>query len=90
VDFSLDEQHTELRTLTADVLAREASVERVTAHEQSGAPFDTVAWKAMAQAGLLGLVLPEDEGGQGSRRASGGPVRHTRAAARTAPGGRRW
>ena len=65
MDFSLEEQHTDLRTLTAGLLAREASVERVTAHEQSGAPFDTTAWKAMAQAGLLGLVLPEDEGGQG-------------------------
>ncbi len=65
MDFSLEEPHAELRTLTADLLAREASVERVTTYEQSGTAYDRITWKAMAQAGLLALVLPEDEGGQG-------------------------
>lgn len=65
MDFSLEEQHADLRSLAAALLAREASVERVASHEQSGAVYDAAAWKAMAQAGLLGLVLPEDEGGQG-------------------------
>ncbi len=65
MDFSLEEQHEDLRALTAGLLAREATVERLVAHEESGAPYDATTWKAMAQAGLLGLVLPEDEGGQG-------------------------
>ena len=65
MDFSLEEQHEDLRTLTAGLLAREATVERLVAHELSKAPYDSTTWKAMAQAGLLGLVLPEDEGGQG-------------------------
>jgi alkylation response protein AidB-like acyl-CoA dehydrogenase len=84
VDFSLEEQQLELRTLTAELLAREASVERVTAHEQSGAAFDTTTWKAMAQAGLLGLVLPEDEGGMGFGAVELGVVL-TEVGRRTAP-----
>jgi alkylation response protein AidB-like acyl-CoA dehydrogenase len=65
VDFDLDETQRELRDLAADVLGREASPERLEAFEKSGAPYDAAAWKALAQAGLLGVCLPEDAGGAG-------------------------
>ncbi|WP_021594227.1 acyl-CoA dehydrogenase family protein [Actinomadura welshii] len=65
MDFDLDETQQEIRGLAADVLARESTRERLEAFERSGAPYDDVTWKALAQAGLLGVVLPEDAGGAG-------------------------
>ncbi|MEU5992643.1 acyl-CoA dehydrogenase family protein [Spirillospora sp. NPDC047418] len=65
MDFNLDETQQEIKGLAAGVLGREAAQERLEAFEKSGAPYDDVAWKALAQAGLLGIVLPEDAGGAG-------------------------
>ncbi|WP_395106710.1 acyl-CoA dehydrogenase family protein [Actinomadura sp. SCN-SB] len=65
MDFNLDETQQELRGLAADVLGREASRERLEAYEKTGAPYDAATWKALAQAGLLGAVLPEEAGGAG-------------------------
>ncbi|MEU8798822.1 acyl-CoA dehydrogenase family protein [Spirillospora sp. NPDC048819] len=65
MDFNLDETQQELKGLAAGLLAREATQERLEAFEKSGAPYDAVTWKALAQAGLLGAVLPEDAGGAG-------------------------
>ncbi len=65
MDFNLDETQQEIKGLAAGVLAREAAQERLEAFEKSGAPYDEAAWKALAQAGLLGIVLPEDLGGAG-------------------------
>ncbi|KAB2383507.1 acyl-CoA dehydrogenase family protein [Actinomadura montaniterrae] len=65
MDFNLDETQQELKGLAADLLAREAAQERLEAFEKSGAPYDGATWKAFAQAGLLGAVLPEDVGGAG-------------------------
>ncbi|MGP4026862.1 acyl-CoA dehydrogenase family protein [Actinomadura sp. 3N407] len=80
MDFNLDETQQELKGLAADLLAREATQERLEAFEKSGsrptggrggssphsdAAYDAVTWKALAQAGLLGVVLPEDVGGAG-------------------------
>ncbi|WP_141577761.1 acyl-CoA dehydrogenase family protein [Actinomadura sp. WMMA1423] len=65
MDFNLDETQQEIKGLAADVLAREAAQERLEAFEKSGAPYDDVTWKALAQAGLLGIVLPEEAGGAG-------------------------
>lgn len=65
VDFNLDETQQELKGLAAGLLAREATRERLEAFEKGGAPYDAVTWKALAQAGLLGAVLPEDAGGAG-------------------------
>lgn len=84
MDFNLDETQQELKGLAADLLAREAAQERLEAFEKSGAPYDAATWKAFAQAGLLGAVLPEDAGGAGL-----GPVELAvilrEAGARTAP-----
>jgi alkylation response protein AidB-like acyl-CoA dehydrogenase len=65
VDFDLDETQRELQELAAGLLGREASRERLEATEKSGAPYDTALWKSLAQAGLLGVVLPEETGGAG-------------------------
>jgi alkylation response protein AidB-like acyl-CoA dehydrogenase len=65
VDFNLDEAQQELRGLAADLLAREATQERLEAHEKSDAPYEAGIWKALGQAGLLGVCVPEDQGGAG-------------------------
>ncbi|XRQ04135.1 acyl-CoA dehydrogenase family protein [Actinomadura welshii] len=65
MDFNLDETQQEIKGLAAGLLQREASQERLEAFEKSGAAYDAVTWKALAQAGLLGIVLPEDAGGAG-------------------------
>jgi alkylation response protein AidB-like acyl-CoA dehydrogenase len=65
VDFNLDETRRALQGLAAELLAREATRERLESFEKSGITYDTVTWKALAQAGLLGVVLPEEAGGAG-------------------------
>ncbi|MBE3007619.1 acyl-CoA/acyl-ACP dehydrogenase [Microbispora sp. NEAU-D428] len=65
MDFDLDETHAELRALAASVLDREADQARIEAHERGGRPYDAGAWKALAQAGLLGACLPPEAGGSG-------------------------
>ncbi|WP_169984284.1 acyl-CoA dehydrogenase family protein [Microbispora sp. H10836] len=65
MDFDLDETHAELRALAASVLDREADQARIEAHERGGRPYDAAAWKALAQAGLLGACLPPEAGGAG-------------------------
>ncbi|WUH97082.1 acyl-CoA/acyl-ACP dehydrogenase [Spirillospora sp. NBC_00431] len=65
MDFDLGETRRELQGLAADLLAREAAPERLAAFERDGAPYDAATWKALARAGILGAVLPEDAGGAG-------------------------
>ncbi|MER6946978.1 acyl-CoA dehydrogenase family protein [Nonomuraea sp. NPDC000554] len=65
MDFNLDETQQDLRTLAADLLAKEAAPERLEAHERSGLPFDPKLWQALRQAGLMSVCLPEESGGAG-------------------------
>jgi 3-oxo-4-pregnene-20-carboxyl-CoA dehydrogenase alpha subunit len=65
VDFNLDETQTDLRELAVDLLGREVTSARLEAHEKSGAPYDAALWRSLAQAGLLGVCLPEEAGGAG-------------------------
>jgi alkylation response protein AidB-like acyl-CoA dehydrogenase len=65
VDFELDEEQRELQGLTAGLLSREVTAERLAAHEESGAAYDTRTWQALAEAGLLGACLPAAAGGAG-------------------------
>ena len=62
MDFELDEEQRELRSLAAQVLAREATPERLA--QRTGA-YDTGIWKTLAQTGLLGVCLPAAAGGAG-------------------------
>lgn len=63
MDFSLTEEHTAVRDLAAQILADLTTQERLASLLQPG--FDADAWRALAQAGLLGVALPEDVGGGG-------------------------
>lgn len=75
MDFDLDETQRELKGLAAGLLERETTQERLESFEKAarpargasspGAAYDAATWKAMAQAGLLGAVLPEEVGGAG-------------------------
>ncbi|TDE28587.1 acyl-CoA dehydrogenase family protein [Actinomadura sp. 6K520] len=65
MDFNLDETQQEIKKLAAGLLEREATQERLEGFEKSDAAYDAATWKALAQAGLLGIVLPEDAGGAG-------------------------
>jgi acyl-CoA dehydrogenase len=65
MDFTLDEQQTDVRDLARGLIARR------TAGEAAGAPqgsdwFDTHLWHDLAQAGLLGIAVSETSGGSGA------------------------
>src|ERR1700726_4094642 len=65
MDFNLDEAQRDLEGLATELLEREATNERLEAHDKSGASYDRAIWKALAQAGLIGACLPEEAGGAG-------------------------
>jgi 3-oxo-4-pregnene-20-carboxyl-CoA dehydrogenase alpha subunit len=65
VDFNLDDDAKELQGLAAELLGREATTERLEAHERSNAAYDVALWKALSQAGLIGACLPSEQGGAG-------------------------
>ena len=65
MDFTLDEEQTAVAELAGKILSDLASGETLRAHEQAGGGLLDAAWKAMADADLLGLALPESAGGGG-------------------------
>jgi alkylation response protein AidB-like acyl-CoA dehydrogenase len=65
MDFGLDETQEALRDLAAGLLAKEASQERLEAHERHGAPYDQRLWQALREAGLTAVCVPEHAGGAG-------------------------
>lgn len=66
MDFSLDETQQEVANLAATVLRNEADHARIEQVLASEAGYDETLWKALAQAGLLALALPERLGGDGT------------------------
>jgi alkylation response protein AidB-like acyl-CoA dehydrogenase len=65
VDFTRDETQQAVAELAATVLRHDADHGRVEQALACGSGYDETLWKAMAQAGLLGLALPESCGGDG-------------------------
>jgi alkylation response protein AidB-like acyl-CoA dehydrogenase len=65
VDFTLDETQQAVADLAATVLRSEADHARIEHVLASEPGYDETLWKAMAQAGLLALALPEPLGGEG-------------------------
>jgi len=66
VDFSFSEDQQQVAELARKILAERASHERQRALERAGAPrFDRELWRELAQAGLIGIALPEEHGGGG-------------------------
>ena len=66
MDFSYDEDQQAIVDLASQVLAEESSHERQRAIEAADGPrFDTELWGKLAETGLLGLAVPEAQGGAG-------------------------
>jgi 3-oxo-4-pregnene-20-carboxyl-CoA dehydrogenase alpha subunit len=65
VDFTLDETQQAVADLAATVLRTEADNARVEQVLSGESGYDETLWKAMGQAGLLALALPESLGGDG-------------------------
>ncbi|WP_027944641.1 acyl-CoA dehydrogenase family protein [Amycolatopsis taiwanensis] len=62
--FELDDDLRAARDLAERIFADQASVERVKAAEAAGG-FDRKLWQVLAEAGALGIPLPESAGGSG-------------------------
>jgi len=65
MDFTLGEELEEVRGLARQIFTDYATADRLKAVEQSENGVDEELWKALADAGLLGIALPEDDGGAG-------------------------
>jgi alkylation response protein AidB-like acyl-CoA dehydrogenase len=64
MDFRLDEDHQALSDLAATIFADLAQPARLREVEKEGG-FDATLWQALVEADLLGIGLPESEGGAG-------------------------
>ena len=65
MDFSFSEEQDAVRDLAAQVFGGHAPVERVREVERSDDRFDRELWRALADAGLLAIAVPEEHGGSG-------------------------
>src|SRR6476646_2962090 len=65
VDFAFDETARHVADLSATVLREVGEHSRISQALSGTAGYDETAWKAMAQAGLLGLAVPAQFGGDG-------------------------
>ena len=66
MDFSLSEDQQAIADLASQILSDRASHERQREIEQGEGPrFDPELWSEPAQAGLLGIAIPESYGGAG-------------------------
>ncbi|WP_067439533.1 acyl-CoA dehydrogenase family protein [Nocardioides jensenii] len=65
MDFSLDEDLVSLADLARTIFADLADTQRVREIESGESRIDDKLWESLGSAGLLGLVVPEDDGGAG-------------------------
>lgn len=65
MDFTFTEEQDAVRDLAAQILEGRATTERVKEIERSDERFDRELWRALADAGLLGIAVPEEHGGSG-------------------------
>ena len=63
MDFALTETQRDLQALARKILEEQAPPERLSALEKSGEHMDRPLWTALADAGLLGIAVPEAYGG---------------------------
>ncbi|MEI8050190.1 MAG: acyl-CoA dehydrogenase family protein [Actinomycetes bacterium] len=66
MDFSLAEEQQAVRDLALQIMTEQAPPEHLKALEaadDAAGTFDAALWSALAEAGLLGIALPEDVGG---------------------------
>ena len=65
MDFSLSEEQQAVRELAEQIFQGSVTVERVKAVEAGEDRVDRDLWRALGDANLLGIALPEDDGGSG-------------------------
>jgi alkylation response protein AidB-like acyl-CoA dehydrogenase len=65
MDFDFTQDQTALRDLARKILGDHSTHERLKALTASGLWTDEQTWKALAQASLLGVAIPEEFGGSG-------------------------
>ncbi len=65
MDFLPSEEQTALCELAREILTKEATQERLRAAERSPEWFDRELWARLADANLLGVAVPEAQGGMG-------------------------
>ncbi|HVX21526.1 MAG TPA: acyl-CoA dehydrogenase family protein [Acidimicrobiales bacterium] len=68
MDFAYGEEHEAVRELAGRIFDEQSTHDRLKAVEEAAGPegpFDRDLWSALADAGLLGIGLPEDVGGAG-------------------------
>jgi len=65
MDFQFSEEQTTIRDLARGILEKEVAPDRVKRVEKTERCFDDALWATLAEAGLLGLAVPEAHGGMG-------------------------
>jgi acyl-CoA dehydrogenase len=65
MNLTLDETQRDLAGLAAQIFAGRGKPEQVEAIEASDEAFDRELWRELAEAGLLGVGVPEEHGGLG-------------------------
>jgi alkylation response protein AidB-like acyl-CoA dehydrogenase len=65
MNLTLDETQQELRGLAAQILAGRGSADHVAEVEATPDRFDRELWRELAEAGLLGVAVPDEHGGLG-------------------------
>ncbi len=65
MDFRFTEEQEALRELAREILEKEVTPERLKEVEAAGEFFDRETWARLAEANLLGLAVPEAQGGMG-------------------------
>jgi 3-oxocholest-4-en-26-oyl-CoA dehydrogenase beta subunit len=65
MDFTFSEEQEAVRDLAAQIFDGHATPERVKEAERSDDGVDRDLWRALADAGLLAIALPEEHGGSG-------------------------
>ncbi len=66
MDFSFSDEQQQIADLAKQIFADKATHERVRQIERAGGPrFDRDLWRAVADAGLLGIAVPQAQGGAG-------------------------
>ena len=65
MDFSFSEEQQAVRELAAQVIGDSVDNERLRAMREAGEHLDRALWQRLADTGLLGLAVPEADGGGG-------------------------
>jgi alkylation response protein AidB-like acyl-CoA dehydrogenase len=74
VDFEFSEEQEALRDLARDLFQRESPPSRLRAMWGEEEPRDDKVWRTIAEAGLLGITVPEEFGGLGGDEVDLAPV----------------